>query len=83
MSYSAKTDYGCKLPINQNPNYLTERSWLINTREDVLNYSKTGQNEQWKRAYENLADALNVIDAFIARSESTTCEKKTILQPNL
>lgn len=65
-----ETPYGIQLPIIQTADYLQNRQWLIETREDVLEHSKIkNMNEQWKRAYENLADALDIIDAMIARTE--------------
>lgn len=55
---------------SQPSNYLKNRQWLINMREDVLEHSKISHLDgQWKRAYENLADAIDRIDAMIARAE--------------
>jgi hemoglobin-like flavoprotein len=78
MSYPTQTDNGYKFSINQDSNYFTKRNWLINTREDILKYSNTNMNEQWKRAYQNLADALNMLDAMIARCEVVTCQMEEI-----
>lgn len=78
MSYPTQTDNGYKFSINQDLNYFTKRNWLINTREDILKYSNTNMNEQWKRAYQNLADALNMLDAMIARCEVVTCQMEEI-----
>jgi len=78
MSYPTQNDNGYKFLINQDSNYFTKRNWLINTREDILKYSNTNMNEQWKRAYQNLADALNLLDAMIARCEVVTCQMKEI-----
>lgn len=56
--------------IIQPADYLKNRQWLINMREDVLEHSKINHLDgQWKRAYENLADAIDRIDAMIARTE--------------
>ena len=45
-----------------------EELWAI--RGKALDQSKIeGLNSQWKRCYENLADAADYLDAMIARTE--------------
>ena len=47
-----------------------EREELWGIRSKALEASKCeGLNPNWKRCYENLADAANYLDAIIARTE--------------
>ena len=50
---------------------LYNRNFLIALREKAWEASiaKELQNELWKKAYKELAQAANVLDAFIARTE--------------
>jgi len=46
------------------------RNFFIALREKAWEESKTeGLNELWEKAYEELAQSANILDAFIARTE--------------
>jgi len=49
---------------------LHNRNFLIALKEKAWEESRIeGLNELWKKAYEELAQSANVLDAFIARAE--------------
>lgn len=55
---------------------LTNREFLINLREKANQLSETKKlDKQWKRAYENLADSLDKLDAMYARISLNTQKK--------
>jgi len=46
------------------------RNFFIALREKAWEESKTeGLNELWEKAYEELAQSANILDAFIVRTE--------------
>ncbi len=51
-----------------------DRETLFSIEAEARKASRDVVNEDWKRAYEELAYACNVLDAFVARSSVTPSE---------
>ena len=63
-------DFLEEMEASDEPQHFTrEELWKIRSRTHYLK-NLLGTNGTWKRAYERLEDAVDIVDAFIARTKT-------------